>query len=241
MCEGLLISPMFNQTTDRFRTFGRAKGKPLSSAQAGLMRDLFPHFDVASNISEGQNPFTKNMDADKPAAKWLEIGFGGAEHLLWQAENNPDVTILGVEPFLNGVAKAVKGISDKELQNVLLHRGDARDVLALLPDKSLERVFVLFPDPWPKVRHHKRRIINEPFIIDLHRVIKPGGKFRFASDIIHYVDWTLMRMKAHGGFDWPAQQQSDWRVRPDDWPSTRYLEKALREGRSGHFFEFVRQ
>jgi len=227
---------MFNQDTDRFRTFGRAKGKPLSPAQAGLMRDVFPQCDIGSKISSGQNPFESEH-----GTYWLEIGFGGAEHLLWQAEENPDVTILGVEPFLNGVAKAVKGISDKQLTNVRLHRGDARDVLALLPDKSLEKVFVLFPDPWPKVRHHKRRIINETFIIDLHRVIKPGGKFRFASDIIHYVDWTITRMKAHGGFHWLAETQSDWRVRPDDWPSTRYLEKALREGRSGHFFEFVRK
>lgn len=226
---------MFNQTTDRFRTFGRAKGKPLSSAQAKLMRDVFPRFDVADKVAEGQSPFT-NM----PGMHWLEIGFGGAEHLLWQAETHPDVTLLGVEPFLNGVAKAVKGISDKELTNIRLHRGDARDVLAVLPDNTLERVFVLFPDPWPKVRHHKRRIINETFIAELHRVIKPGGKFRFASDIIHYVDWTLMRMKAHGGFDWPAKQQADWRERPEDWPSTRYLEKALREGRSGHFFEFIK-
>jgi len=227
---------MFNQETDRFRTFGRAKGKPLSPAQAGLMRDVFPKFDKGPDISRGENPFE-----NEPGAHWLEIGFGGAEHLLWQAQQNPDVTLLGVEPFLNGVAKAVKGISDKKLKNLRLHRGDARDVLSLLPNESLERVFVLFPDPWPKVRHHKRRIINEPFISDLHRVIKPGGKFRFASDIIHYVDWALTRIYAHGGFEWPSQTQSDWRIRPDDWPSTRYLEKALREGRSGHFFEFVRK
>lgn len=226
---------MFNQDTDRFRTFGRAKGKPLSPAQAGLMRDVFPRFDVGPKIKNGENPF-RNIDGPL----WLEIGFGGAEHLLWQAERNSGVTILGVEPFLNGVAKAVRGISDKDLKNLRLHRGDARDVLALLPDACLEKVFVLFPDPWPKARHHKRRIINAQFIEDLHRVIKPGGKFRFGSDIIHYVDWSLTRIKAHGGFEWEATRQSDWRVRPDDWPSTRYLEKALREGRSGHFFEFTR-
>jgi len=112
--------------------------------------------------------------------------------------------------------------------------------LKLLPDASLERVFVLFPDPWHKARHNKRRIINMEFLEDLHRVIKPGGVFRFGSDIIHYVDWTLTRVKRHGGFDWPATLQNQWRVRPDDWPSTRYLEKAIREGRSGHFFEFTR-
>ncbi len=227
---------MFNQDTDRFRTFGRAKGKPLSPAQAGLMRDVFPKFDIGPIIEKGENPF-QNINGPL----WLEIGFGGAEHLLWQAEQNPDVTLLGVEPFLNGVAKAVRGISDKGLKNLRLHRGDARDVLAVLPDACLEKVFVLFPDPWPKARHHKRRIINEQFIQDLHRVIRPGGHFRFGSDIIHYVDWSLTRIKAHGGFGWYPQRQSDWRARPDDWPSTRYLEKALREGRHGHFFEFIRK
>lgn len=224
---------MYSQETERFRTFGRTKGKPLSPAQTELMRRVFPSVDKASDIAQGKNPY-----ANEAGSYWLEIGFGGAEHLLWQAEKNPQVTLLGVEPFLNGVSKAVKGLSDKSLTNVRLHRGDARDVLEVIPPNSLECVFVLFPDPWPKVRHHKRRIINEAFIEEIYRVLKPEGKFRFASDILHYVDWSLTRIKAHGGFDWPAAQQSDWRERPDDWPSTRYLEKALREGRSGHFFEF---
>ena len=232
---------MFNRDTNSFRTFGRAKGKPLSPAQAALMDEEFPKFDFGGDIKAGKNPLIDRADATKSGQVWLEIGFGGAEHLIWQAEQNPDVTLLGVEPFLNGVAKAVRGIVDKELKNIYLHRGDARDVLRLLPDNSLDCVFVLFPDPWHKARHNKRRIINMEFIEQLHRVIKPGGRFRFGSDIIHYVDWTLTRLKRHGGFDWPAAVQEDWRNRPADWPSTRYLEKALREGRSGHFFEFIRR
>lgn len=227
---------MFNQKTNQFRTFGRAKGKPLSPAQSELMREVFPRLDIGPLIVQGQNPFEQ-----EGAPLWLEIGFGGAEHLLWQAEHNPHVTLLGVEPFLNGVAKAVRGIAEKKLTNVKLHRGDARDVLTVLPDGCLDSVFVLFPDPWPKVRHHKRRIINADFIKELYRVIRPGGRFRFASDIVHYVDWTLTRLYKHGGFNWTAKQKDDWRIRPQDWPSTRYLEKALREGRSGHFFEFIRQ
>lgn len=226
---------MFYRDKKQFRTFGRAKGKPLSPAQKALMDDAFPKVDFGEAILAGENPI-----ADIAGPIWLEIGFGGAEHLLWQAEQNPDVTLLGVEPFLNGVVKAVSGITQNDLKNIRLHRGDARDVLKLLPDASLERVFVLFPDPWHKARHNKRRIINMEFLEDLHRVIKPGGVFRFGSDIIHYVDWTLTRVKRHGGFDWPATLQNQWRVRPDDWPSTRYLEKAIREGRSGHFFEFTR-
>ena len=227
---------MFNRDTNSFRTFGRAKGKPLSPAQAALMETEFPKVDFGPDVKAGKNPI-ESIDGKI----WLEIGFGGAEHLIWQAEQNPDVTLLGVEPFLNGVAKAVRGLVDENLTNIRLHRGDARDVLKLLPNNSLERVFVLFPDPWHKARHNKRRIINEDFLIDLHRVIKPSGTFRFGSDIIHYVDWTLTRLKKHGGFDWPATSQEQWRVRPEDWPSTRYLEKAIREGRSGHFFEFVRR
>ena len=185
---------MFNRETNSFPTFGRAKGKPLSPAQAALMDNEFPKLDFGPTVKAGENPLA-NIEGEV----WLEVGFGGAEHLLWQAEQNPDITLLGVEPFLNGVAKAVRGIVDNKLGNILLHRGDARDVLKLLPDSSLERVFVLFPDPWPKARHNKRRIINEDFLADLHRVIKPGGTFRFGSDIIHYVDWTLTRLKRHGG------------------------------------------
>lgn len=226
---------MFNRDTNSFRTFGRAKGKPLSPAQKVLMETEFPKVDFGPAVKSEKNPV-----ADIDGKVWLEIGFGGAEHLLWQAEQNSDVTLLGVEPFLNGVAKAVRGLVDKDLKNIRLHRGDARDVLRLLPDNSLERVFVLFPDPWHKARHNKRRIINMAFLDELHRVIMPGGTFRFGSDIIHYVDWTLTRLKRHGGFDWPATSQDQWRARPEDWPSTRYLEKAIREGRSGHFFEFIR-
>ena len=226
---------MFYRDKKQFRTFGRAKGKPLSSAQTALMDIEFPKVDFGEAVAAQKNPI-----ADIEGPVWLEIGFGGAEHLLFQAEQNPEVTLLGVEPFLNGVVKAVSGITQNGLSNIRLHRGDARDVLKLLPDASLERVFVLFPDPWHKARHNKRRIINMEFLEDLHRVIKPGGTFRFGSDIIHYVDWTLTRVKRHGGFEWPATDQEQWRIRPDDWPSTRYLEKAIREGRSGHFFEFIR-
>ena len=141
---------MFYRDKKQFRTFGRAKGKPLSPAQTRLMETEFPKVDFGAAIDAGENPIA---DIDGPI--WLEIGFGGAEHLLWQAEQNPDVTLLGVEPFLNGVVKAVSGLTQSGLSNIRLHRGDARDVLKLLPDNSLDRVFVLFPDPWHKARHNK--------------------------------------------------------------------------------------
>lgn len=215
---------------DRFRTFGRAKGRPLSPAQAAMMEESFPPliWDIKAGYESAPKPL------------WLEIGFGGAEHFLHQAKLNPDTHILGAEPFLNGVAKAVRGIIDLELENTSLHHGDVRDVLAALPDESLDRVFILFPDPWRKTRHYKRRLINEAFIEEIYRVLKPGHELRFASDIIHYVDWTLTRLQHHGGFDWPVESQTDWRQPPADWCPTRYEAKAKREGRECHYFRFLK-
>jgi tRNA (guanine-N7-)-methyltransferase len=170
----------------------------------------------------------------------LEIGFGGSEHLIWQAEHNPNVAVLGAEPFLNGAAKAVAGVDELGLANVRVYQGDGRWITDNLPDASLDCLFVLFPDPWPKSRHNKRRIINPEFLTETHRILKPGGRVRFASDIISYVDWTLTRIHAHGGFIFPARKLSEWRTRPDDWPGTRYEAKAFREGRPCHYFEFIR-
>lgn len=221
---------------DKFRTFGRAKGRPLSPAQSTLYDALYPKVKVDCTTMGAP---LAGIESFKDI--WFEIGFGGAEHLIWQAKHNPQTAIIGAEPFEPGVAKALSGIRDNALSNIRLQHGDARDVLSALPNGSLDKVFVLFPDPWPKPKHHKRRLINEAFLMEIHRVLKPGGEFRFGSDIIHYVDWTLTRIHAHGGFSWSPKAQSDWRVRGKDWPETRYLAKALREGRTGHFFRFLKQ
>ncbi len=218
-------------TPGRPRLYGRVKGKPLRRLQQGLMDDLYPSLVIGEDPICGLSHFKQI---------WMEIGFGGSEHLIWQARHNPDAVIFGAEPFINGVAKAVSGVSEHGLENIRLFQGDGRLVMDRLPATSLDCLFVLFPDPWPKSRHNKRRIITPEFLSDVHRVLKPGARFRFASDIIDYVDWTLTRVKAHGGFDWPVSQQSDWRVRPDDWPQTRYEAKAIREGRTCHYFEFIR-
>ena len=217
------------------RTYGRSKGKPLSPNQKLLMKKEYPKIDISKLVIEAKNPLN-NIKGEV----WLEIGFGSAEHILWQAKNNPDVTIIGVEPFLNGVAKAVKGVVDRGLRNILLYRGDARDVINLLPDNSLNRVFILFPDPWQKKRHNKRRLINEKLLSDLYRVIEQEGTFRFGSDITDYVDWVLTRIKSHDGFEWRVSERKDWMERSSDWPETRYLAKALEEGRQGHFFDFIK-
>jgi tRNA (guanine-N7-)-methyltransferase len=223
----------FNREQETFRTFGRAKGRPLTPLVQAMWDEHFPRlkWDIDAPLPEGP--------------LWLEIGFGGAEHLLWQAEQNPEAHLIGAEPFLNGVAKAVRGAVEGNLDNLSLHHGDVRDVLAALPDASLDRAFILFPDPWPKSRHHKRRLLRTAFIAELHRVIKPGGELRFASDIIHYVDWTLTRVKRFsgkegGGFEFSPSSQTDWRTRPADWPGTRYEAKAEREGRTSHYFSFTK-
>jgi len=168
----------------------------------------------------------------------MEIGFGGAEHLIHRARHNPGAGIIGAEPFLNGVAKALAGVEEHDLKNVFLHHGDARDVMDLLPDHALSRLYILFPDPWPKARHNKRRIINGAFLKDVRRVLKPGGQLLFASDIIDYVDWTLTRLMRDGNFTFDPAGPSSWRTPYEGWPGTRYEAKAIREGRPCHYLTF---
>jgi len=144
-----------------------------------------------------------------------------------QAARAPDVRILGAEPFVNGVASAVRHVEEQRLSNVRIHHGDARDLVAALPDASIERVFILFPDPWPKARHHKRRIVQPELLTELARVLKPGGKLRFATDWADYADWTLERALKSGRFAWPAERADAWRTPPADHVATRYEEKKL--------------
>jgi tRNA (guanine-N7-)-methyltransferase len=173
------------------------------------------------------------------SAVWLEIGFGGGEHLAAQAARRPDVLFLAAEPFLNGVASALRHIDEQALTNVRLRHGDARQLLADLPDACLSRVFILFPDPWPKARHHKRRLIQPEVLADLARTLKPGGALRFATDWRDYADWTLERMAASPDFTWTADSQADWSTPPADHVTTRYETKKLGDC-AAVFLDFVR-
>jgi tRNA (guanine-N7-)-methyltransferase len=215
------------------RTFGRTRSRAIKPRQAGLMSTLLP----ALAVPEG--PFDPRDLAPGAAAVWLEIGFGGGEHLAAQAARRPDVLFLGAEPFLNGVASALRHVEAAGLANVRLHAGDARDLMAALPDGCLDRLFVLFPDPWPKARHVKRRLIQPDFIDEAARLLAPGAWLRFATDWADYADQTLALFAASPDFAWTARRPDDWRRPPADHVTTRYEEKRLGDC-APIWLEFVR-
>lgn len=211
------------------RSYGRIKSRPIKPRQQGLLDTLLPQISIQLT-----GPIALAGET------WLEIGFGGGEHMAAQAGRHPEVTILGAEPFVNGVASAVRHVEEGGLRNVRILHGDARELVTALPDQSIARVFVLFPDPWPKTRHHKRRIINPVMLQELARVLKPGGTLRFATDVAGYADWALERVLASALFDWPARRADDWRRPPADHVTTRYEEKKLGDC-APVFLDFVRR
>ena len=203
------------------RSYGRLKSRPIKPRQAALVESRLPGL----RIPAGDVDLSGLMSDAREV--WLEIGFGGGEHMAAQAARAPDVLILGAEPFLNGVASAVRHIDEQALNNVRLQDGDVRELIARLPDACLDRVFILFPDPWPKARHHKRRLVQTDTVADLARLLKRGGRLRFASDVAHYVDWALEVISANPAFNWTADKAGDWRNPPADHITTRYEEKRL--------------
>ena len=213
---------MTQQPHGPLRSFGRLKSRPIKPRQAELLDTLLP--SLALDLSVPIAPAALMPEA---AETWLEIGFGGGEHLAEQAARRPDVLMLGAEPFLNGGASVLRHLQARDLRNVRLHLGDARDLTAALPDASLQRVFILFPDPWPKARHHKRRLIQPPFVAELERVLAAGGRLRFATDWADYAEEALQRLRASPHLRWNARRADDWRCAPDDHVATRYQAKAL--------------
>jgi tRNA (guanine-N7-)-methyltransferase len=171
---------------------------------------------------------------------WLEIGFGGGEHLAAQAQRHPDVEIIGCEPFLNGVGSLLRHIEEQDLKNVSVLGDDARPLLDRLPDACLGRVYLLFPDPWPKARHHKRRFIQPETVAAFARVLKPGGRWRFATDWADYADWGLRHAQANPHFEWRAESPADWTRPPADHVTTRYETKGLGDCKPV-FLDFVRK
>lgn len=219
-------------------TYGRRHGRRLRPGQQALRRDLLPRLAVAVDADGRVDPRAL-FDAGIRSV-WLEIGFGGGEHLAAQAASHPDAGIIGCEPYVNGVVSLLAQVRARGLGNVRIWPGDARPLLRALPDRSVARVFVLFPDPWPKARHHKRRLVAAPVLDELARVLAPGGELRLATDDADYLAWMLERLTAHAAFRWTAQRPADWRVRPPDWPETRYEAKAAAAGRRPAYLRFSR-
>lgn len=217
---------------------GRRKGKPLRPGQAERLGRLLPM--LALPLDRAAPADLRSLFPVPVEAVRLEIGFGGAEHLLHAAAAEPALGFIGVEPFLNGMAKALAGIELSRLANLRLSQADAADVLDWLPPASLARVDLLYPDPWPKTRHWKRRFVSPANLARLARALAPGGEFRFASDIASYVEWTLRIVGASPAFAWTAARADDWRRPWPGWPGTRYEAKALRERRTPTYLTFRR-
>jgi tRNA (guanine-N7-)-methyltransferase len=224
-----------NDPTTIRRLYGRSKGRPLRAGQSALIEELLPALAVPV---DGRFDSTTLFGDDRPLH--FEIGFGGGEHLAYRADLLPDHGFIGVEPFLNGVAAALGHVRDRHLANVRLHMGDALDVLERLPDESLRFVYLLHPDPWPKARHAKRRMINNGPLDLIAAKLEPGGEFRLGTDDPTYCRWAMMVMGGRRDFEWLAQSAADFLVRPGGWPETRYEAKARREGREVWYFRYRR-
>lgn len=219
--------------------YGRLKGKHLKDSQKRYVAEDLAALSPGP-VSWEQNPSRIPIDLEalfKGKDVWLEIGFGGGEHLVHQATANPKIGLIGCEPYINGVAMLLGKLRNAKAENVCIHPGDARDLFDVLPQASVSKAFLLYPDPWPKARHHRRRFVTPEHLNPLSRALKPGAEFRVATDISDYVRQTLEEVPK-AGFEWLAEGPEDWREPWDDWISTRYEQKALREGRVPHYLTF---
>lgn len=218
--------------------FGRRKGHPLRPRQADLLETLLPRLaiDVAAPAPDALPTLFPACTGDVR----IEIGFGGGEHLISEAERNPQTGFIGCEPFVNGMAKALAAIADRQCGNIRLHFGDASDLVRWTPSSSIARVDLIHPDPWPKRRHWKRRFVQDAMVAEIARVLRPGGEFRFVTDIADYAAWTLARLMRSPDFVWTAERADDWRVPWPGFVGTRYGAKAVREGRAAVYLIFRR-
>ena len=224
-------------TDDRLiHSFGRRRGRKLREGRAALLDTMLPALRIAPPDGDAAlAPAT--LFAAAPRETWLEIGFGGGEHLAWQAAANPDVGMIGCEPYENGIVALLGHVRDRGLANIRLWPDDARPLLARLAPASIARAFVLFPDPWPKARHHKRRLIQAPFLDLLATALRPGAELRIATDHADYLGWILERAPGHPAFTMVERLAA----RPADWPQTRYEAWSVSEGRSPAYLRFLRR
>ena len=219
------------------RLYGRSQGRKLRKAQEELVEKLLPQIAVPE-----EGPITSERLFGRPAPLHFEIGFGAGEHLATRADMLPDHAFIGCEPFLNGVVGALTHIRDRHLTNVRLEMGDALQVLSRVPDGALSFLYLLHPDPWPKARHAKRRMMNDGPVDMFAAKLKPGGEFRFGTDHPVYLRHALMIMRRHADvFEWLVEGPQTWQNRPGGWPETRYEAKARREGHEVWYFRFRRR
>ena len=230
------MSPSDDPAHRPLRSFGRIESRAIKPRQAALFDTLLPGITLPDPKAGPIDPAALMPEA---TAVWLEIGFGGGEHLAEQAARHPDTLMIGCEPFLNGVASALRHVEERGLRNVRLHGDDARDVMTALPNASLDRVMILFPDPWQKARHNKRRLLQDGTAAEIARLLKPGGSLRFVTDWKDYADWALERLERTPGLVWLAETADDWRTAPADHVPTRYEEKKLGDT-APIFLDFVR-
>src|SRR4029078_8459313 len=210
------------------RTHGGGCVRKTSERQAALLRDYLPQVAFDNAKTQGPGP------------TWLEIGFGGGEHLLWQARHHPEVRLIGCEPYEDGVIKVLDTVEADGLKNVAIHMGDARDVLRGLTPSSIERAFILFPDPWPKRKHRKRRLVNTSLLDLLALALRPGAELRIGTDIGDYARTMLEAFAREPRFIWQAESPADWRGRPSGWAAAPYEGKDAAAGRGGQYFLFLR-
>lgn len=216
--------------------YGRQKGKRLGVYQSDLMQNHAQNFALdIKNISNGTDVFFKSYENFQ-----MEIGFGGGEHIAHIAKLNPTIGYIACEPFENGVAKLIRACVETQIHNIKIYQGNTMDVVRVLPDQFLSRLYILYPDPWPKWRHRKRRIISDDHIKQFARILKSGSELRFATDIDDYSAWTLNRMAKAQLFAWQPRSAHDWLTPWDQWVQTRYEQKAVREKRTPAYYRFVK-
>jgi len=217
------------------RSYGRIKSRTIKPRQA----DLLARRQADLMLPDPETgPIDPRAFVPSAAEVWLEIGFGGGEHLAWQAARHPAIGFIGAELFINGVASLLGHLARGGIGNVRIHPEDARPLLHALPDQSIGRAFLLFPDPWPKARHARRRFVSPDNLAELARILKPGAELRVASDDAGYIAWALEHLTRSPDFEWLARGPSDWRERPEDWPPTRYEQKAVKAGRRPVYLRF---
>ena len=229
------MQPENPSTVKHSQIFGRQKSRPLSTRQKLLINELLPQLMLHPDT------IAEELHRDNKKQVWLEIGFGGGEHLVWQAQRHPEIKFIGCEPYINGMAKLLVLIEENDLKNIRVHDGDAAQIIEALAPATIDRAFVLYPDPWPKKRHHKRRFLSPANFRTLASILKPGSQLRIATDIGDYARAILATVRRSADFIWQAKKPEDWRNSFDDWPSTRYEQKAKKAGRKCYYLLFERK